>query len=227
MFRKWSQALPAYVEVCPVQLPGREMRQRERLCTDLPALVPVLAEALQPLLDRPFAIFGHSMGAVLGFEWARYLRHHYALTPKHLLMSGGHAPQLPPAHSPLHRLPNAAFLHEVWRRYQGIPEVVWREPEIMAWFLPILRADFTMLETYTYVAEVPFDCPLSAFGGLQDPNVSHDGLVAWRHQVCGPFRLSMFPGGHFFVNEHPEPLLQAISHALQATVSESTPIHEA
>jgi surfactin synthase thioesterase subunit len=78
----------------------------------------------------------------------------------------------------------------------------------MALFLSILRADFTMLETYTYVPEAPFGCPLSSFGGLQDPNVSHADLVAWCHQVCGPFRLGISSGSYVFVR----PLAAAPPH---------------
>ena len=212
-FRTWSDQLPPDIEVCPVQLPGREKRLSEPLFTHLSPLVKILALILLPYLDRPFAFFGHSMGALVSFELTRKLRHHKAPSPMHLFVSGRRAPQIPNPDPPIHQLPDNAFVGEL-RRYNGTPEAVLQNPELRSLFLPILRADLAINETYTYISEAPLDCPISAFGGLQDKEVSRKELDAWRDQTNTTFSLSMFPGDHFFLKREPDALWQAISQSL-------------
>jgi medium-chain acyl-[acyl-carrier-protein] hydrolase len=213
MFRIWSNALPADVEACPIQLPGRSTRLMERPFTDLSSLIQVLAQALSSLLDKPFAIFGHSLGALVGFELARQLRRQYGVSPARLFISAGCAPQIPRRGSPIHTLPAKEFLAEV-RRLNGIPKEVLEHDELMEIVIPLLRADFALYEAYVYSAEPPLNCPISAFGGLQDRKVTHRDLEAWRDQTTGAFSLRMLPGDHFFLNTTQPLLLQMISQQL-------------
>ena len=213
MFRIWSNALPADVEACPIQLPGRSTRLMERPFTDLSSLIQVLAQALSSLLDKPFAIFGHSLGALMGFELARQLRRQYGVSPARLFISAGCAPQIPRRGSPIHTLPAKEFLAEV-RRLNGIPKEVLEHDELMEIVIPLLRADFALYEAYVYSAEPPLNCPISAFGGLQDRKVTHRDLEAWRDQTTGAFSLRMLPGDHFFLNTTQPLLLQMLSQEL-------------
>lgn len=212
IFRTWSDALPADVEVCPVQLPGRGTRLMERPFTRLSPLVEALAQALAPLLDRPFAFFGHSLGALVSFELARQIRRQYGVHPVRLFVSAGQAPQIPHRVPPIHTLPDKEFLVEL-RRLNGTPSELLDHEELMDIMLPLLRADFALYETYVYSTEPPLDCPISAFGGLQDHRVSKSDLEAWRAQTSGPFSLQIFPGDHFFLKQ--PLLLQALSRELQ------------
>lgn len=218
IFRTWSDDLPRDVEVCPVQLPGRESRMRELPFTRLPPLVQALAQALLPYLDIPFAFFGHSMGALISFELARQLRRQYGLSPAHLFVSSHRAPQIPDPHPPIHHLPESMFVEEL-RRFSGTPELILQNPEIMEVFLPLLRADFSICETYTYSPEDPLECPISAFGGLHDLLASRDDLESWRDQTLGSFTLRMFPGDHFFLHTARAPLLQTVSQGLTQLLS--------
>ncbi len=213
VFYTWSDGLPGDVEVCPIQLPGRESRLRELPFTALPPLTQALAQAIQPYLDKPFAFFGHSMGAVIGFELARQLRRQNDLCPAHLFVSGSRAPQVPDPNPPLHQLPDGEFVAEL-RHFNGTPEEVLQNSELMQLFLPILRADFAIHETYTYTAGAPLDCSISAFGGSQDDRVSGEDLAAWRGQTCSTFMLRLFPGDHFFLHSARSLLIQAISQDL-------------
>jgi medium-chain acyl-[acyl-carrier-protein] hydrolase len=213
MFRIWSNALPADVEACPIQLPGRSTRLMERPFTDLSSLIQVLAQALSSLLDKPFAIFGHSLGALMGFELARQLRRQYGVNPARLFISAGCAPQIPRPGSPIHTLPAKEFLAEV-RRLNGIPKEVLEHDELMEIVIPLLRADFALYEAYVYSAEPPLNCPILAFGGLQDRKVTHRDLEAWRDQTTGAFSLRMLPGDHFFLNTTQPLLLQMLSQEL-------------
>jgi medium-chain acyl-[acyl-carrier-protein] hydrolase len=214
IFRTWSDGLPADVEVCPVQIPGRGTRPMEASFTQLAPLVEALAEALVPLLDKPFAFFGHSLGALVGFELARQLRRQSGAQPVRLFVSADWAPQLPHRERPVHALPEAEFLGEL-RRLNGIPEKVSEDAELMQILLPVLRADFAVYETYAYSTEPPLDCPISIFGGLQDQRVNRGDLEAWRDQTSDFVSVRMFPGDHFFWNTTQPLLLQVLSQELR------------
>lgn len=213
IFRTWPDGLPADVEVCPVQLPGRGTRLMEPPFTRLSPLIQALAHALFPLLDKPFALFGHSLGALVSFELARHLRRQYGLHPVRLFVSAGRAPQIPHRDLPMHSLPGEEFVAKL-RRLNGTPSEVFEHEELMEIVLPLLRADFALYETYVYSTEPPLNCPISTFGGLQDRNVSHGDLVAWRDQTTGSFSLRMFPGDHFFLNTTQPLLLRVLSQEL-------------
>jgi medium-chain acyl-[acyl-carrier-protein] hydrolase len=129
-------------------------------------------------------------------------------------VSGKSAPQLPDPDPPMRHFPDARFIAEVRERYDGIPEEILREEEMMQLLLPALRADITMNETYRYAAGPSIECPISAFGGHQDRSATTNELAAWSDQTTGPFRLRMFPGDHFFINGARKDLLRAVAEDL-------------
>jgi medium-chain acyl-[acyl-carrier-protein] hydrolase len=221
-YRGWSAALPADVEVCPVQLPGRESRLREPPFDRLEPLVGALADALRPHLDLPFAFFGHSLGALLSFELARELRRRGAVLPLHLFASGRRAPQVPAREENIHDLPEAEFLVKL-RELNGTPEEVLQHSELMRLLVPVLRADFAVNETYVFRPDEPFEMAISAFGGLADQDVTREDLVGWREQTRGAFRLRMLPGDHFFLHGARDLLTEAVARDL-ATLSPAAPL---
>jgi surfactin synthase thioesterase subunit len=178
-------------------------------------LVPSLADGLQPLLDRPFAFFGHSMGALVAFELARELRRRAAPAPFLLGVSGYRAPHRPDPHPPFSHLPDPEFLQEVCARYDGIPPEVLAEKELLELMLPVLRTDILALEGYVYSADRPLDCPVSSFGGEDDPSVSREDLGAWRDQTQATFSVRTFPGRHFFIDSARGAVLQAVRDDLR------------
>jgi medium-chain acyl-[acyl-carrier-protein] hydrolase len=218
IFRTWSDGLPDHVEICPVELPGRGTRLMETPFTQLSPLIQALAEAVAPLLDKPFAFFGHSLGALVSFELARQLRRQSGVQPQRLFVSADRAPQIPPRHRPTHALPEKQFLEEL-RRLNGTPGKILDHAELMQIMLPILRADFAVYQTYVYTPEPPLDCAIFGFGGLQDNRISRGDLEAWREQTTVSFSLRMFPGDHFFLTATQKPLLQALSQELRGLVS--------
>jgi medium-chain acyl-[acyl-carrier-protein] hydrolase len=161
----------------------------------------------------PFAFFGHSMGGLIGFELAHELRRQHRLVPLHLFVAGHRAPQLPDRAPRLHHLPEAELLSQL-RRLNGTPEAVLQDADLMQFFLPVLRADFAVCETYSYSVRPPLPCPISVFGGLQDPRVRYDELAGWREQTRSAFRQRMLPGDHFFLHSAQEMLLQALTQDL-------------
>jgi medium-chain acyl-[acyl-carrier-protein] hydrolase len=216
MFRDWPAHLPATVEVCGIQPPGRGSRLTETPYTNLTLLVQSVVQAIQPYCDKPFAIFGHSMGAKLGFEFARRMRNVHGIEPAHLFLSGCRAPQFPDP-EPFYDLPQPEFMEKL-RGLNGTPAEVLDHPELMELLLPLLRADFEVIQTHTYSEEPPLDCPLTAFGGLQDEDISREQLKGWREQTTSQFSLQMFSGDHFFVRSSQSLLLQAISEGLRQSL---------
>jgi medium-chain acyl-[acyl-carrier-protein] hydrolase len=213
VYHPWAALLPPAIELAAIQLPGRQNRIMEAPITDMPTLVETLAAVLAPLWDRPVALFGHSLGAVLAFEVARWHRHQGQALPVHLFVAGHRAPQLPERQSPIHHRPDADFLAGI-ARLNGTPPEILQHREILEMLLPVLRADFQLAETYQYGAETPLPCPITAFGGTADDKVSEADLAAWRAQAGGPFATQLFPGDHFFLNAARASLVQAVATAL-------------
>jgi surfactin synthase thioesterase subunit len=162
-------------------------------------LAGAVADALQPYLDRPYALFGHSMGGLLAFEVARRLRHAGAPSPLVLMVSGAGPPDRERPRRLLHQLADEALLVEL-RRLNGTPTEVLDSPELLAIVLPLLRADLEAIETYRYVPGPPLDCRISAFGGLADEVILPEWLLRWQDQTTQAITLYMIAGGHFFVH---------------------------
>jgi medium-chain acyl-[acyl-carrier-protein] hydrolase len=199
VFRPWIDALPGSVELLAVRLAGRDARLRERPAKHVNEIVAPLARALQPLIDgHDLAIFGHSLGALLGFELARELRRQQLPGPKVLLVSGRNAPGTG-RRLALHELGDRELVAEVQRIYGGIPQQILDEPELLALTLPVLRADLTVNETHELTEEPPLTCPMAAFGGDDDPHVSRAGLEAWGAHTSASFACEQTAGDHFYL----------------------------
>ena len=153
------------------------------------------------------------MGGLVSFELARLLRKKYNITPLHLFISGRRAPQIPDLEPPIHNLPEPAFIEEL-RRLNGTPPAVLENAELMQLFLPILKADFAVLESYIYTPEPPLSCPITVFSGLQDSEVGCDELQAWQEQTKADFNLHIFPGDHFFLHSAQSLLLEKLTKYL-------------
>jgi len=208
----WGQTFDGTdLELCAIQLPGRENRSNEMPFRSMDALLPPLLKAIEPSLDRPFSFFGHSLGAVLAFELACQLRDRDWPPPNHLFLSASRPPHLPRNQPPVHRLPDGKFVDALVNRYQGIPATVLQDRELMDLFLPALRADITLLETYCYRPRRPLAVASRVFGGRADPQVGEADLQRWQDLTTGPFACELFEGGHFYLNDV-RPAISATIH---------------
>lgn len=214
VFRGWHELLPHHIELYPVELPGHGARIGEQPFDRLKPLVEAAAQSISPLLDKPFAVFGHSMGALVGFEVVRKLRRDHGALPLSLFMSACRAPHIPDEDPPIHTLPEEEFIEEL-ERYEGTPEQVLKNPELMEIFLPVLRADFAACETYAYSDEPPLECPIHAMGGLEDKIVNLPNIREWGTQTSDLFSMKEFPGGHFFLHDTQEDLVRFIEAGLE------------
>lgn len=215
IYRTWANSLPVTVEVCAVEIPGRGRRLREKAHENLLTLVADACMALRPYMDKPFAFYGHSMGALISFEFARQLRREGLPLPAHIFMSGRRAPQIPD--NPLtYNLPEPEFIAEL-RRLNGTPQEVLEHPELLQLMLPMLRADFSVCQTYTHTPEPPLKCGFSVYGGIDDVDVKREHLEAWSAHTSSAFAVQMFSGDHFFLHTSTD-YLKALSQELHRLV---------
>jgi medium-chain acyl-[acyl-carrier-protein] hydrolase len=204
IFSSWADILAPHIEICPALLPGRSVRFNERPINNLRTLVSHLAQAIQPLLTKPYWIYGHSMGGIIGYELASSISRSGLPIPDHLYISGARAPHVPiPATARVkinsYKLPDQPFIEQL-KELNGTPPEVFAAPELLEIILPILRADFAVVDTYEYKGNPPLTCPISAFGGLDDiSDVPIEALEQWKIHTTGQFSLKMLTGDHFFV----------------------------
>lgn len=216
MFRGWSKSFPS-IEVIGVQLPGRENRHRESSLVRMNDVAAEIVDAIRGLVDLPFAFFGYSLGSLIAFETTRALRRETLALPRRLFVAASPAPQHRHARDPLvHRLSDIDLISEM-RRFGGTPDAVLASRELLGLLLPIIRADFELLETYRCEPEPPLEIPITAFGGIDDVEVAPHQLADWSEQTAAGFNMRFFPGDHFFLKSAQEQLLAAVALELQST----------
>ncbi|HKS26462.1 MAG TPA: alpha/beta fold hydrolase [Pyrinomonadaceae bacterium] len=213
IFNNWPRELSAEVEVCPVHLPGRESRFRERSFTRVGPLVETMAQAISTLMDKPFAFFGHSMGAILGFELIHLLQREGRPLPFCFFASGRSAPQKRLKTAQTFHLPESEFIEQL-RRLNGTPKEVLEHEELMGLMIPILRADFEICETYSYTPGPKLGCAITALGGAHDRDVPSSHLAGWRDHTDSIFSQYIFPGDHFFLHSAEKQLLHTLGQEL-------------
>jgi medium-chain acyl-[acyl-carrier-protein] hydrolase len=165
----------------------------------MPTMIASLIEALTPYFDRPFALFGHSIGALTAFELAREVRRRGLRSPEWLFVSGHPSPDLPRRRPAVSQLPLREFV-EAMRNTFEVSTALLDDEDLMELVLPVLRADYELVETYAYAEEPPLAMPLSAFGGSCDPETTADELMAWRRHTTGAFRTKILRGNHMFIS---------------------------
>jgi medium-chain acyl-[acyl-carrier-protein] hydrolase len=227
-YRAWPACLPD-IDVVAIQLPGREDRVCEPAFSNASELCTQLVAVLAPYLDRPYALFGHSMGGLIAFELVRLLRTIGAPSPIHLFVSAHSGPRKVSSLPPVAGMSDDE-LAALLRRLGGTRDEVLADAEMMTLVLPLMRCDLTLCESYRYVPAEPLACPISVFGGIFDKIVRRPDLLSWEAETSGVFRARMFPGGHFFFDDLKPRVLQALSDDLgphRAPTATSTSMYHA
>ncbi|MDX2679228.1 thioesterase II family protein [Streptomyces soliscabiei] len=209
-FRHWAAHLSPGIEVVAIRLPGRETRFREEPHHRLDRLVSALVRDIEPLLDRPHAWFGHSMGAGIAFEACRAMRRLGMPEPRRLLVAASPAPHLPRRETPVHQAPD----HDLVARLgelNGTSAELFKDKAVLAALLPMLRADFSVAETHRYRPEAPLTCPISAYGGTDDATTTPGDLQEWDRHTTADATVRAFSGGHFFLHESANRFLDVLT----------------
>jgi medium-chain acyl-[acyl-carrier-protein] hydrolase len=224
--RQQRNGMGSVIDICPVQLPGREGRITELPFTSVSAIASEAASALLPFLDIPFAFFGHSLGAVIAYEVTQQLRSAGKPQPGLLFVSARRAPQVPYRGATTWHLPDADFRNRL-RQLDGTPEAVLENDELMELMFPVLRADFQCDEMYSHShAHELIDCPIVAFGGARDRETLSSDLVAWAGVTRGGFHVQrVFDAGHFYIHSHASEIVTEVAHVLRSCLGNSSNPH--
>jgi medium-chain acyl-[acyl-carrier-protein] hydrolase len=214
MFKSWASALTPIAAVYGAQPPGRGARRREPFATTVAWLAEDFGSALAPILRKPFCLFGHSLGATVAFETARWLARHRGLTPCHLFISAQRPPDSPQREPERSRLSDEGLVASL-STLNGTPPEVLENPELLQFVLPPLRADFHLAETYEYVEGQQLTCAMTVFAGTNDEESDNDLLEGWRRHTVGPTSIRWFSGDHFFINACQHQLLDYVRDVLE------------
>lgn len=215
VYSRWRRKLPQWLLLQPVELPGRGARFGEPLHTDMRALAMQLARELRSTLKAPYALFGHSLGALLACELAHAFRALGCPEPVALFASGTAAPTMRADYDRGFAEPKTdAQLIEQLRTLNGTSEEVLANEELMSLTLPILRADFLLCGRFQPVQRPLLKCPVHVLGGKAD-KATTEQLIGWSRETHGSFSVDMLAGGHFFIHEHEAKVLRVIKDQLR------------
>lgn len=213
LYLRWRRKVPGWLDIHPVELPGRGSRLLEPLATDWERLMDGLVAEIASATDQPYALFGHSFGALLAFEMAHQLKARGLPSAKALIVSGTHAPSCRDNRR-FNRLDSDQQLLAEMQRLDGTEAAVLASAELMALTLPILRADFKLCGHYQRKDRPPLDMPLQVLAGTYD-ETSRQTLMAWQQETTADFSLAYFEGGHFFIQSHEADVLASVCRYLQ------------
>jgi medium-chain acyl-[acyl-carrier-protein] hydrolase len=213
VFRDWFQSLPQEIEIVAIRPPGREIRFSGAPISSLVQLVQLLYQNLLPLFDKPFMFFGHSNGALASFELARLLEAKRTVGPDLVILSAKRPPHIPDPRKNISHLPDKEFLVEL-REFNGTPQEILQNQELMNLLIPVLRADFSLSETMTHVDNTPLKAETILFHGIRD-RITKEEVVAWQDLLLKPHKLVEFSGDHFFIDSQRDELLSVLGSLLR------------
>ncbi len=214
IYNRWIQEFKDVADVCPIQLPGRWERHLEKAFTDMDLLIEAMQNSIKDEIKGPYAVLGYSLGALVGFEWIRSLRKLGKDLPQHFFALARPGPQVPRTLPAIVKLDDDQFLKEMQRNYGGVPEVFFLDEEIRNLFLPILRADMEIIETYKFREELPLQVPITAIRGTEDTSLTAEDLQAWSKVTSEEFRAVEIKCGHFYSQTAEAELIKLIKSSL-------------
>ncbi|MET0844906.1 MAG: alpha/beta fold hydrolase [Pseudomonas sp.] len=214
VYSRWRRKLPQWLKLQPVELPGRGARYGEPLHTDMRRLALQLAQEQKATLKAPYALFGHSLGALLACEMAHAFRSLGCPEPVALFASGTAAPTMRADYDRGFAEPRTdAELIDQLRTLNGTSEEVLDNEELMSLTLPVLRADFLLCGRFEPQQRPLLNCPVHVLGGKAD-RATTEQLIGWSKETRGSFSVDMLAGGHFFIHEHEAKVLRVIKDQL-------------
>jgi medium-chain acyl-[acyl-carrier-protein] hydrolase len=218
IFRQWAEVLPENIELLGVRLPGRENRISERAFDDWQALLPVLADMVTSHADRPYALFGHSLGGAMTYEITRAIESAGGNRPELLIVSGIRSPETPLYRAPIFALPLPEFIAGL-RDMNGTPAEILDNRDLMAFFEPTLRADIRLADTWSSPPDVRLGTGIVAFSGTEDHIASEQDMRGWQQRTSSSFAQYVFEGDHFFIHSPDNFIVDTIAQVLAPHVA--------
>lgn len=213
VFAGWAGKLPGCIDLLAIQSPGRGARFSEPPINCLKTKVNILHKEILPYTNIPYIFIGHSNGALLAYELARELQRSGNCNLKHIIISAKRAPHLPRLREPIYNLSRNEFIKEL-KKYDFTPNEVLENEELMEVFLPMLRADFSLSDTYVFHENEKLVSEASLFWGTQDDDIPVIDVQAWRELILGKTQLVEFDGDHFFISKKQDEFINQINHVL-------------
>jgi len=210
----WAKQLPDSVELIAVQPPGRTTRMFESAYTDMDNLTNDLLKVIQKHINKPYVLFGHSLGSRIAFELMAKLKNNGLVLPEYFIASGSRGPNKTIIKKSIYNLPEEEFVVEL-KTLNGTPEEILQNKELMELYIPLLRADFQIADTYSCSSDVKFDCPVSVFGGEDDDEISFSDLSSWNDFFLHEAEVKMLPGNHFFIDKNQELVISYVNIILK------------
>lgn len=209
-YHRWLDHLSNEIELIAIQLPGRENRFSEPLTNDLNEIIFNISKEFSVYTEKPFIIFGHSLGALIGFEFVKAISQLYSLVPQHMIVSAAKAPHLPLQRKPLSQLDDISLKEEL-KLYNGINPIILNDNDLWILFAPIIRNDFSILEAYKNFGLEKILCDILALRGIHDDTVNEKEIRAWSASTTGKFEYLQFSGDHFFLKNHQKSIIDIIN----------------
>lgn len=206
----WLEHLIPHIEMIAIQLPGRENRFTEPLTNNLKDIINNLGLGFEYYKNKPFLVFGHSLGGLIAFEFVKSIRELYSLYPCHIIISATKAPHLPFRMNLLSPLDDQALKEEL-KTYNGIEGAILNNEEFLSLLLPIIKNDFSISERYCSADVMPLPCDILLLSGTQDRTVNEEEIQAWAAHTTGKFEHISFSGGHFFIKDHQKDIIKLIN----------------
>lgn len=216
VYSRWKPYIQEHIELCPLELSGRGNRFKEPLYSDFEDAIEDMYNLLCNNLDTEnYAIFGHSLGSLLAYELSYMLAERKKTSPKHIFVSGSHPPYTIRENRNLHKLPDDKFMEEVYK-YGGTPRELLSNNKLLSIFLPILKCDYRVFETYNRntLRKHKLKSNITSFNGIEDKNINREDIVFWKECISGSYEGHLFEGGHFFINNNIHKIVNIINRTL-------------
>jgi medium-chain acyl-[acyl-carrier-protein] hydrolase len=210
----WIKNLPDNVELIIIQAPGRGTRMGELAYSDMQTLIGDLVKIIPSVLNKPYILFGHSLGSRIAFELMSQLKKLSHALPQHFIASGSRGPHHKSMKEPIYDLPDDEFIEEL-KGLNGTPQAVLENKELMELFLPLLKADFEIANRYYYTEKACFDCPITVFGGEYDVDICLSKLSSWGTFFETDADVHLFPENHFFIDSQSKQVQQKVNDIIQ------------
>lgn len=209
-YKKWLAYLPMDIELLVAQMPGRAERMQEKLCTNFNELIDSFLTAIIPFLDKPYFFVGHSLGGSIAFEVARAIRRIEHIMPTSMIIIGRGGPNIQESR-PRYNAPDKEFIAYL-KSQSGTDEKIFEDVEVLKFFLPIIRNDMMLADTYHnfYQKESPLSCPIHVFFGSKEADITQEMVAEWKYETSSNFTVEQFDGNHFFLHEQPETVIKRI-----------------